>query len=199
MGGRCRGREKVRTELGEEKDRRIEAEEPERMWTPEDGDVPAGLTGMVILRRCRNADEDIAMIDARIRRQRETMDAMGGMRMGAGGGRGSADPDRMGRMMAKLDGIEREKARREQEKDAEIYSAGRLIDMLPDLEGEILHQYYVLCRTTGQIARKLGYTGSYVRKKKTDGEETMERIISPERVAATLPEWYVKWFKLRPR
>lgn len=172
--------------------------EPEKMWTPDKGPVPAGLTGLVILQRCREAEEEIALIDARLRRQRETMDAMGGMRMDTvGGGRGSGDPDRMGRMMAKLDGIEREKEKREREKDAEIYSAGRLIDMLPNLEGEILHRYYVMRMSTGAIARKLGYTGSYVRRKKTDGENAMAQVISPERAAATLPEWYVKGFRTR--
>lgn len=170
----------------------------EEMWTPGGDPVPAGLTGMVILQRCREAAEEIAQIEARIRRQRETMEAMGGMRMDPiGGGKGTADPDRMGRMMAKLDGIEREKARRERERDAEIYSAGLLVDMLPNLEGEILHQYYVMGLSTGQIGRKMGYTGSYVRKKKADGEAVMGQIISPERAAGTLPEWYVRGFRVR--
>lgn len=191
----------TRRTTGSRTDRRNDGradETREEMWTPGGGPVPAGLTGMVILQRCREADEDIALIDARIRRQRETMEAMGGMRMDAvGGGKGTPDPDRMGRMMAKLDGIEREKERRERERDAEIYSAGLLVDMLPNLEGEILHQYYVMGLSTGQIGRKMGYTGSYVRKKKTDGEAVMEQIISPERAAGTLPEWYVRGFRVR--
>lgn len=161
---------------------------------PEDDRIPEGLTGLEILRRCRAASDEIASLDARIRRQRETMGAFGGTNLGAVGGRGSADPDRMGRMAAKLDEIERRKAAREEEMNAELCSAGLLIDMLPDTEGEILHLYYVMGLSTGDIARKIRFAGSYVRKKKSDGEDIMEHAIAPERVAATLPAWYLRRF-----
>lgn len=148
---------------------------------------------MTILKRCRGAADDIRRLEQRIRQRQEALD-IGGMRLNPiGGGKGTAEQDRMALMAAEVDEIEREKQDREDARRAEIASAVLLLEMLPELESGVLHRYYVLRMSTGEIARELRRESSYVRKKKRDGEETLA-LLEESRVAATLPGWYLrKW------
>lgn len=149
------------------------------------------MRAMTILRRCREAADELRRYDQRIRQRREAMGVSGVQMDPNGGSRGGGDPDRMGRMMADLDLIERAKADREDARKAEVASAVLILDMLPELESGILHRYYILRESTGEIARKEKYEASYVRKKKRDGEEALG-LIRPERIADTLPRWYLE-------
>jgi len=70
-------------------------------------------------------------------------------------------------------------------------AACALVDMLPDLEGKVLYDYYVKRMDTSQIGRKEKYTAGYVRKMKRSGEQLLE-MISRDRVNGTLPPWYLR-------
>ena len=70
-------------------------------------------------------------------------------------------------------------------------AACALVDMVPDLEGRILFDYYVRGMDTVLTAKKEKYQTSYVRRVKRDGERLME-MLSPEKVRSTLPTWYIR-------
>lgn len=147
---------------------------------------------MTILRRCKSLKSDLQRLDLRVRQADDALRAIGGMRMDAnGGGKGTADMDRTGKLVAELDEMERAKKDREDAGRAEIASAVMLLRMVPDLESEILHRYYLLGETISGIAVSMKYEQSYVRKRKKAGEEAMG-YLSAERVAETLPAWYLK-------
>ena len=90
-----------------------------------------------------------------------------------------------------LDALEREMESRKAQEQAEKVAAISLLDMVPDLEGRVLHDYYIRRWDTTMIARKRKYTPGYVRKTKRSGERLME-MLSPERVMSVLPVWYIK-------
>ena len=152
------------------------------------------MQAMTILRRCRAAKHDISRLKMRESQREDAMRRIGGMRMDAnGGGKGSPDPDKMGRLAGDLDEIQRERKDREEAYIAETNSALQLLNMVPEMESGILHRYYLLEDTISAIARGLNYDESYIRKKKKAGEEAMGWL-SAERVDATLPRWYLtKW------
>lgn len=150
------------------------------------------MRAMTILKRVREADRDLDRLRLRIRQREDAMMALGGMRMDPNGGsKATGDGDRTGRLMAEKDQAERDLQARKDAHLAEITSAMTLLEMVPDLESEVLHRYYVLGDSTGAIARAKKYTESYVRKKKRDGEEAMD-LLTEERVDATLPGWYLR-------
>ncbi len=145
-----------------------------------------------MLKRCKAAQSEIRRLELRIRQREDVLTGLGGMRMNPNGGsRARGDPDRMGAIAAEIDEIERQKQARADAWKAEAASAMALLDMLPETESGILHRYYLLRESTGEIAVSLRRESSYVRKKKRDGEEIM-RMLSAERVAATLPAWYLR-------
>ena len=156
------------------------------------------MDAMTILRRCRESDEDIRRLEQRIAQRRMAMDSLQAPQMDPNGGsRGSGDPDKTGRMVAELDLLERDRDRRNEERNAEIASACALLDMVPELESRVLYAYYVeptplgMHRTTGDIARREKYTAAYLRKVKRRAEMLLG-MLSAERVAGTLPGWYLK-------
>lgn len=152
------------------------------------------MRAMTILKRCRAATEDLERLESRLERRQDAMRAFGGIRLDDVGGGRSSGEDRMARMSAEIDGIEREIRDRKEARIAEIGSVIQLIDMLEDdLEGEILHRYYVTGDTCQGIARTKSFDRSYVVRKKKAGEENLEKIPG-DAVDATLPEWYrLKW------
>ena len=92
---------------------------------------------------------------------------------------------------ADIDALEREITTRKDAAEAELVAACALMDMVPDLEGQVLYAYYVRRQDTGEIARRKKYTTGYVRKVKRSAEQLLE-MISPERVDSTLPAWYLR-------
>lgn len=150
------------------------------------------MRAMIILRRCRAAQDDIRSLDQRIERWRDVLTSIGTLQADPNGGsRGSGDRDRYGRIMADMDLLEREKARREEAWEAEKVSCCALLDMVPDLESDILHAYYVNAMDTGAIARAKHMTPGYIRKTKRNAEQLLD-MVDAGRVAGTLPAWYLR-------
>jgi len=152
------------------------------------------MNGLTIFRRCRSADEELAKLEGRIQRKRERMASFGGIRMDANGGsRSTGDGDRMAGMAAALDEAEREKRDRLEAKIAEVNAAEQLLEMVPDQESEILERYYLNKNSLREVAKKMHLSEGYVRARKKDADLAAETI-SEERVAGTLPRWYLqKW------
>lgn len=156
------------------------------------------MDAITILRRCRESEGEIRRLDQRIRQRRLAIDSLQAPQMDPNGGsRGSGDPDKMGRMFAELDLLERERDRRKEERNAETASACALLDMVPELESKVLYAYYVetmvdgVHLTTGDIARREKYTPAYLRKVKRRAEQLLD-MLTAERVAGTLPGWYLR-------
>lgn len=150
------------------------------------------MKALTILRRLREAKTDISRLQLRIDQRMEVLDSIGAPSPDPNGGsRGSADPDKIGRVMADVDLLEREMEGRKNAEKAEAASALILLDMLPDAENRVLYDYYVKRWDTPAIARKEKYTAGYVRKVKRSGEQLLE-MVTAEQVAATLPAWYLR-------
>ena len=150
------------------------------------------MNAMTIMRRCRSAADDLARIRMRIEQRRELLDSIGAPPADPnGGGRGTGDKDKTGRILGDIDLLEREEQARKEAWNAEKAAAVTLLEMIPDLEGRILYDYYVKRMDTPEIARKEKYTAGYVRKTKRSGEQLLE-MLDPDRVRSTLPAWYLK-------
>ena len=153
------------------------------------------MNGLVIFQRCREAADDIEKLERVTERKRERMRSMVGWRMDPNGGsRGGGESDRMAAMAAAVDEAEEKKRDREEAFRVEVAAADQLLDMVPELESEILERYYINRDTLAEVARKMHLTAGYVRAKKRDADLAAE-MISAERVAAAVPDWYRrKWW-----
>ena len=150
------------------------------------------MNAMTILKRCRTAKSDIGRLLQRIEQRREVLDSLSAPQADPNGGsRGTGDRDKIGKILADIDELEREIEARKEEEKAEKTAALTLLDMVPDLEGRVLYDYYVRRWDTPEIARKEKYTAGYVRKTKRNGEQLLE-MLSPERVDGVLPAWYLR-------
>ena len=91
------------------------------------------MNAMTIMRRCRAAQDDIERIQQRIEQRRDLLDSISAPPMDPnGGGRGSGDKDKTGRILADIDLLEREKAARQEAWNAERVAALSLLEMVPD-------------------------------------------------------------------
>ena len=145
-----------------------------------------------ILKRCRAAKNDVERLQQRIEQRREVLDSLSAPQADPNGGsRGIGDKDKIGRVLADIDEIEREIEARKEAAEAERVAGCAIVDMVPALEGKILYDYYIRRWDTAQIARKEKYTAGYVRKTKRNAEQLLE-MISQERVNSTLPPWYLR-------
>ena len=150
------------------------------------------MKALTILMRCREAKADISRLQMRIDQRREVLDSIGAPSADPNGGsNGSMDPDKIGRILGDIDLLEREMDARKNAQKAETASALILLDMLPETENKVLYDYYVKRWDTAAIARKEKYTAGYVRKIKRSGEQLLD-MVSPEKVAETLPAWYMR-------
>lgn len=150
------------------------------------------MNAMTILKRCRAAKDDIERLQQRIDQRRDVLTSLSAPQADPiGGSRGTGDRDKNGRIIAEIDELERERDARREAAEAEKVAACALVDMVPDLEGKVLFSYYVKGMDTTAIARKEKYQTSYVRRVKRNAEKLLE-MISPDRVATTLPAWYMK-------
>lgn len=148
------------------------------------------MNGMTILERCRAADGDMARIRQRIQRRREAMECIT-PRMDSAGARGTAESDKLGAFVAAITQLEAELAAREQARSVEVASACVLLDALPDVEGSVLHAYYVKRLPISVIARRMGYTDGYIRRLKREGEALLDAL-STDVVIGSLPAWYLR-------
>ena len=150
------------------------------------------MNAMIILKRCRAAKNDIGRLLQRIEQRRDVLDSLSAPQADPNGGsRGTGDKDKIGKILADIDELEREVEARKEAEKAEKTAALTLLDMVPDLEGRVLYDYYVKRWDTPEIARKEKYTAGYVRKTKRNGEQLLE-MLSPERVDSVLPAWYLR-------
>lgn len=150
------------------------------------------MKAMIILKRCRAAKSDIGRLQQRIDQWRDVLTSLSAPQADPNGGsRGTGDKDKTGKILADIDALEREIAARREAYEAEKVSACALMDMVPDLEGKVLYDYYVKRWDTPEIARKEKYTAGYVRKTKRNAEQLLE-MLDPDRVNATLPAWYLR-------
>lgn len=150
------------------------------------------MKAITILKRCRAAGSDIERLQMRIDQWRDVLTSLGAPQADPNGGsRGSRDPDKNGRIYAEIDALEREKAARQEASEAEKVAARTLLDMVPDLEAKILFDYYLRGWDTPRIARSEKYATGYVRKTKRNAEMLLE-MLDPEKVAGTLPAWYLR-------
>ena len=150
------------------------------------------MKAMTILRRCRAAQADEERLQERIWQRRDVLESVSAPQGDPNGGsRAQGDRDKIGAILGDIDQLEREKKAREEAKAAEEAAAVALLDMVPDLENKVLYGYYVRRMDTTQIAKKEKYQASYLRKIKRQGEQLLA-MLSPERVTATLPGWYLK-------
>ena len=150
------------------------------------------MNAMTILKRCRAAKSDIARLQQRIDQWHDVLTSLSAPQADPNGGsRGTGDKDKTGKILADIDALEREIAARKEAYEAEKVSACALMDMIPDLEGRVLYDYYVKRWDTPEIARKEKYTAGYVRKTKRNAEQLLE-MLDPDRVKATLPAWYLR-------
>lgn len=148
------------------------------------------MKAMTILTRCRNAEADERRIRQRISQRRDAIACMTPHVNAIGGGRGTSEPDKIGAFVAAVTELEERLKLRQQARSVEIAAACTLLDALPEAESSIVHQYYVKGGKIPSIAKRLGYSESYVRKLKADAEKHLAEI--PESVVASaLPAWYL--------
>ena len=112
-------------------------------------------------------------------------------RINAGGGRSTAESDKIAAFVAAITELEADLRGREQARRVEVAAACVLLDRLPETEGAVLHQYYVQRRKIHNIAAKMGYTDSYICRLKAAGERILNNM-EPEIVRSALPNWYLR-------
>lgn len=145
-----------------------------------------------ILQRCRDATGDIRRLAQRIQRRRDALTSISApLPDPNGGSHEQNDPDKISRVEAEIDALERKKRAREDAQRAEVAAACVLLDSLPELEGSVLHGFYIKQESTAGIAKRLRYQDSYIRKVKISAEKALKEI-PPEQVAAALPPWYLR-------
>ena len=150
------------------------------------------MNAMTILKRCRAAKSDIGRLQQRIDQWHDVLTSLSAPQADPNGGsRGSGDKDKTGRIYAEIDALEREKTARKEAAEAERVATRALMDMVPDLEGKILFDYYAKGWDTPRIAREEKYTAGYVRKTKRAAEQLLD-MLDPVRVDSTLPAWYLR-------
>ncbi|MBR2664831.1 MAG: hypothetical protein IKE25_14050 [Clostridia bacterium] len=147
------------------------------------------MEAIIILRRCRNAANDIRKLERRIQLRRDAMLSVTPRLDPNGGSRGGGDPDLIGRILADIDDLERSMDARRKAEAVEICAVCIMLDRLTAMESQVLYGYYVRRESSGEIAKRLNYTAGYIRKIKADGERQL-RGIAGAAVDALLPEWY---------
>lgn len=150
------------------------------------------MNALTILKRCRAAESDLERLQQRIDQRREVLTSIGApLGDPNGGSRATVDKDKTGRVLAEIDELERQMQDRKEAENAERVAALALIDMVPDLEGRVLYDYYVKRWDTPEIARREKYTAGYIRKTKRNAENLLS-MLGRDRVSGTLPDWYIK-------
>lgn len=148
------------------------------------------MNAVDILKHCREAKGEIEGLREQIERKREILTALPTLKIDdIGGGHGTPERDRAGRILADIDMLEREIQTREDEWSAESIAAASFLDRLPQAESKVLFEYYIKRLDTETIGRKGNYTGGYVRKMKRTAEKKLEFVLF-EDIAYLFPDWY---------
>jgi DNA-directed RNA polymerase specialized sigma24 family protein len=150
------------------------------------------MTALDILRACRAADEEIAELLTRAEQRRSALTYISApLPEPSGGGHGTPDPDRIGAMTAEADALKKRATLRRRRHRVEVTAACDLVRYLPQLESEILFEYYVEGSSTGAIAKKHGYSEGYIRQKKKSAEAKLEKL-DAKAIRDVTPNWYRK-------
>jgi len=148
------------------------------------------MDAITILKRCREAPEEIRRLGQRIRQRRDAATGISAPRTDKDGG-GQRELDKIGRMLSDVSDLETQMERRRERHAAEKAAACVLLDTLPGLPSGVLYAWYLNRETAAEIARRLHYQASYIRKVKLRGEQALAEL-PPETVAAALPAWYLR-------
>lgn len=148
------------------------------------------MKAMTILRRCRNAEQDMRRIQQCIQRRRDAAESITARPDGVGG-RSTGEADKLSAFVASITELEAQLRQREMALRAEVAAACVLLDYLPDTESAVLHQYYIRRLKLSAIARRMGYTEGYIRKVRIAGERMLEALPC-EQVRGALPGWYLR-------
>lgn len=149
------------------------------------------MKAITILKRCRDAEQDMRRIRQRIQQRREAAESVTQRVDAIGGGRGTAEPDKIAAFVAAITELDADLKAREQARRVEVAAACVLLDCLPENESAVLHQFYIKHLTIPAIAHKLGFTEGYIRKLKMTGEHLMDEL-PRETVLSALPGWYLR-------
>lgn len=144
-----------------------------------------------LLERCRSADRELRTLRAREKRLREVAYYPGSSRTdNPGGGKSTAEPDRMAAHFAALDEVERAVQWREKRQRMEEVACAVLIDRELAAHGqaaEVLFGYYVQRMPVKVISLTMSLSISRVKNLKTEGIELLRVVPS---VDALLPPEY---------
>ncbi len=144
-----------------------------------------------VLERCRAAQGEIASLQNRIERYRDSAASVTHFADGVGGGKSTGEPDKMLAFVAEIAALEEQKALRARQYSAELAASLKLLDMLPEMESRVLHLFYVKNIGLSVIAAEQNYSYGYIRKVKAEGLR-QARLISARAVREVLPTWYLK-------
>lgn len=142
-----------------------------------------------LLEMCRDFRQDMEELKNQEKLYRE-MAASLSVSSGSSGG-GSGKSDRTGSFAMKIAGVTEMIAIRHAMHEAEVQAGCMLIASLSGLEAQALHRYYICGDDFKLIAKSLGYTVEYIRRKRNQGVDRLPGIV-PE---SFLPRDYEK--KLR--
>lgn len=118
------------------------------------------MTGMDVLRRCRNYERDMERLKLRIMCAKDAvLQCTRSMDMTSYGG----VDDKMGRYAAKVDGIEREMEDRRIQYLLDVELAAGLLARLEPMQGKVLHQRMILGVSVKETAVNLHISCDSVR------------------------------------
>lgn len=154
------------------------------------------MDAIELLERCHSAEYELRTLRARAKRLREVAYYPGGSRTdNPGGGKSTAEPDRMAAHMAALDEVERAVRQREKRQRMEEVACAVLIDGELAAHGqaaEVLFGYYVQRMPVKLISVTMSLSISRVKNLKTEGIELMRRVPDVDVEALLPPEYYAK-------
>lgn len=149
------------------------------------------MDAIELLERCHSAEHELRTLRARAKRLREVAYYPGGSRTdNPGGGKSTAEPDRMAAHFAALDEVERAIRRRERRRHMEEVACAVLIDRELAAHGqaaEVLFSYYVQRMPVKVASVEMKLSISRVKNLKTEG---LERLRAVTNVDELLPPEY---------
>lgn len=144
------------------------------------------MTILNLMKRCRAYEQDLGNLNWSLAIWRDTAVNMTAPVDGLSGG-GGGSSDKIGRVTAAIDEVEREIARRKFQYEFErVEVTAQLTRPSCGIKEEILIDYYLAGKSVAEIAHDRGYSESYISKLKRNGEKKYASV------AITMPEVYMK-------
>lgn len=138
-----------------------------------------------LLEMCRDYRRDMEDLQNQEKLYRE-MAASLSISSGSGGGSGKSD--RTGSFALKIAGVTEMIDMRRAMHEAEVQAGCMLISSLSGLEAQALHRYYICGDDFKLIAKSLGYTVEYIRRKRNLGVDRLPQTV-PEGFLPKDYEW----------